>query len=171
MGFTVGIDLDVRYGEDLTRFMNMLHGSKHVLMVIDTNYVKRADTVPESGVATENRLIQKFIHYMKLGGGSYTFALRVSDRDETSIYVYRDPVKEVGLIPLDTNIRKLTATDASEFLRFGRTVKPNNGQSVVLLNDAGKVCIVTIRSITPEKNEKTYSPASVTFDYHIFIEE
>ena len=61
VGFNVGIDLDVDYGNSLSEFMSSIHDAKHVLMVADTSYVERANTVPSSGVDIENRWISKMI--------------------------------------------------------------------------------------------------------------
>lgn len=44
LGFDVLIDADVDYGNDLNGFMRRVDDSKRVLLVIDQNYVDRADT-------------------------------------------------------------------------------------------------------------------------------
>lgn len=54
IGHDVLIDADVDYGDSLTGFMQRATDSRHVLLVVDENYVYRADNVPESGVAIEN---------------------------------------------------------------------------------------------------------------------
>lgn len=59
IGFSVGIDADVDYGNDLSGFMRKIPESEHVLMIIDDNYTKRADNVPDSGVAFECGIISK----------------------------------------------------------------------------------------------------------------
>lgn len=58
MGFNVGIDAKVDYGNDLDGFMRKIPESKHILMVVDDNYVHRADTLPNSGVGIENAMIR-----------------------------------------------------------------------------------------------------------------
>lgn len=58
MGFIVGIDEDVKYGESLNGFMRKIREAEHVLMIVDENYVYRADNVPDSGVAFENRVLE-----------------------------------------------------------------------------------------------------------------
>lgn len=58
MGFNVGIDAKVDYGNDLDGFMRKIPESKHILMVVDDNYVHRADTLPNSGVGIENAIIR-----------------------------------------------------------------------------------------------------------------
>lgn len=55
IGFNVGIDINVDYGNSLTGFMNSICDANHVLMIADASYVERANSVPESGVATENK--------------------------------------------------------------------------------------------------------------------
>lgn len=59
LGFDVLIDADVDYGDDLNGFMRRVGDSKRVLLVVDRNYVDRADTMPESGVGKENRWISE----------------------------------------------------------------------------------------------------------------
>lgn len=62
MGFHVGIDAKVDYGNDLDGFMRKIPESKHVLMVVDDNYVHRANTLPDSGVGIENAIISEAIN-------------------------------------------------------------------------------------------------------------
>ena len=57
LGFDVLVDADVDYGNDLTGFMRKVIDSKHVLLIVDENYVERADSCPSSGVELENRWI------------------------------------------------------------------------------------------------------------------
>ncbi len=58
-GYDVLIDADVDYGDALTGFMRRAVDCRHVLMVVDENYVERADTMPDSGVGIENRWIRE----------------------------------------------------------------------------------------------------------------
>jgi hypothetical protein len=51
----VGIDVNLDYGSNLTE-------SKHVLLVIDENYVKRVNNKPNSGVGKENKWIKNVIN-------------------------------------------------------------------------------------------------------------
>lgn len=55
LGFDVLLDVDVDYGNDLSGFMRRVTESRHVLLVVDQNYIGRADTMPDSGVGKENR--------------------------------------------------------------------------------------------------------------------
>lgn len=57
LGYDVKIDEAVDYGSSLSGFMQEVTSAAHVLMIIDENYVRRADTMPESGVGIENRWI------------------------------------------------------------------------------------------------------------------
>lgn len=57
LGFDVLVDADVDYGDDLSGFMRRIADCEHVLLVVDQNYVERADTKPESGVGKESRWI------------------------------------------------------------------------------------------------------------------
>lgn len=51
------IDADVNYGDDLHGVMHRVSDSKRVLLVVDQNYVDRANNMPEPGVGKENRWI------------------------------------------------------------------------------------------------------------------
>lgn len=57
IGYDVLIDADVDYGDSLTGFMRRATDCRHVLMIVDENYVDRADHVSTSGVAFENQAI------------------------------------------------------------------------------------------------------------------
>lgn len=57
LGFDVLIDADLDYGDSLTGFMRKVVDARHVLMVVDDNYVVRANSRPGSGVAIENEWI------------------------------------------------------------------------------------------------------------------
>lgn len=50
IGFAVGIDEKVNYGESLGGFMRKIKESRHVLMIADENYAFRADNMPDSGL-------------------------------------------------------------------------------------------------------------------------
>jgi len=62
VGFDVLIDADVDYGDSLTGFMQRVTDCRHALMVVDENYVERADSIPGSGVAIENGWLQQASH-------------------------------------------------------------------------------------------------------------
>ena len=61
IGFHVGIDSEVDYGEDLTGFMREIEDAKRVLMIVDEGYVERADNYPDSGVGRETKTIQDVV--------------------------------------------------------------------------------------------------------------
>lgn len=61
LGFNVGIDEKVDYGNDLDGFMRKIPESKHVLMIVDENYTDRADNQPNSGVGIENSVIREVV--------------------------------------------------------------------------------------------------------------
>ena len=67
IGFNVGIDAKVDYGNDLDGFMRKIPESRHVLMVVDDNYVYRADNLPDSGVGRENAVIRDAIDFQPEG--------------------------------------------------------------------------------------------------------
>jgi len=57
IGFDVLIDADVDYGDSLTGFMRRLTDCRHVLLIVDENYVERADNSPNTGVGQETAWI------------------------------------------------------------------------------------------------------------------
>lgn len=57
LGYDVKIDEQVDYGSSLSGFMREVTSATHVLLIVDENYVQRADTMPDSGVGIENRWI------------------------------------------------------------------------------------------------------------------
>lgn len=57
MGYTVKIDEAVDYGSSLSGFMQEVTDASHVLLVVDENYVKRANNAPTSGVGIETKWI------------------------------------------------------------------------------------------------------------------
>lgn len=62
LGYDVRVDQDVDYGNSLIGFMRTLDDARHVLLVVDENYVNRADNVSSSGVAIENEWIRHVFH-------------------------------------------------------------------------------------------------------------
>lgn len=58
LGYTMLIDASVEYGSSLSNFMREVAAADRVLMIVDENYVERADNLPNSGVAIENRWIR-----------------------------------------------------------------------------------------------------------------
>ncbi len=57
VGYVVKIDEAVDYGSSLYGFMREVTEAAHVLMIIDENYVDRANNKPESGVGIETKWI------------------------------------------------------------------------------------------------------------------
>lgn len=55
IGYDVLVDADLDYGDGLSGFMRRATDCRHVLLVVDENYVYRADNLPDSGVGIENR--------------------------------------------------------------------------------------------------------------------
>ncbi|MDD0976911.1 toll/interleukin-1 receptor domain-containing protein [Pseudomonas fontis] len=55
IGFNVILDEEVDYGESLHGFMRQVVEAKHVLLIVDENYVDRADNLPASGVGIETK--------------------------------------------------------------------------------------------------------------------
>lgn len=59
IGYVVKIDEAVDYGSSLHGFMREVTESTHVLLIVDENYVDRANNKPESGVGIETKWISR----------------------------------------------------------------------------------------------------------------
>ena len=59
LGFDVLLDADLDYGNDLNGFMRRVADARHVLLVVDENYIERADNMPSSGVGKETAWISE----------------------------------------------------------------------------------------------------------------
>ena len=79
-------------------------------------------------------------------------ALMVSGCGVDSVYVYRDPIKAVGVV-LDEGI-----TDAAleSQLARGRNVVAHEGQTVVLMNEHGALSVVEILAVQLEISGESY---------------
>lgn len=62
IGYTVKIDEAVDYGSSLSGFMKEVINSAHVLLIVDENYIERANNKPESGVGIETKWISEVFH-------------------------------------------------------------------------------------------------------------
>ncbi|MBQ4775624.1 toll/interleukin-1 receptor domain-containing protein [Pectobacterium versatile] len=271
IGYVVKIDEAVDYGSSLHGFMREVTEAAHVLLVVDDNYVDRANNNPESGVGFETKWISSafsdkpatwlsvaFVrnpecmlpnwlidhkpkgfnfnsspeknnfpgafqideiwrwveglpadktnavplslvrkraarlervdalrdpalyaspalngsktfeyknhdHYT-VGHGEFEFKINFSERSHDSVYVYVDSgLKALGLI-VSPNFDR---SNVASFITPGRVVEPVMGQSVVLLNSHGVLCVITIDEVQREINAKEYVPAHVTFTYEI----
>jgi hypothetical protein len=275
LGYAVQIDAAVEYGSSLSGFMREVTEADRVLMIVDENYVERADNIPKSGVGIENRWIKEafekkpvswlsvlfinnarrilpawlldhnpkgfdfnsnqdrsdfpgfeqmdslwrwveglpadkahaltaevlrerivrieridalrdpanyanpamkdrvtFRHndhpYYKLGHGQYEFKINFSDRGSNSIFVYIDSgLKAIGLV----NAHNFDPSTVATFLSPGRDVAPVVGQSVVMMNSVGALCVMKIEAVQHEVNNHTYTPPEVTFSYEILAEQ
>jgi len=271
LGYDIKIDEAVDYGSSLSGFMQEVTDAAHVLLIIDENYVDRADNKPETGVGIETKWISgvfenkpaswlsvMFVrnpgrkmptwladHNPKgfnfnsnpdqnefpgtvqideiwrwieglpadktnavplaevrkraarierinaqrdpanyaspalkgrvtfeqgnnrdftVGHGEYEFKITFSNRGNDSVYVYIDSgLKAVGLITSPI----YDPLTVESFLTPARTAQPVVGQSVVLMNSHGGLCVITIDEVQPEVNAAKYIPAHVTFAYEI----
>ncbi|MEZ2585881.1 toll/interleukin-1 receptor domain-containing protein [Kluyvera intermedia] len=59
IGYTVKIDESVNYGSSLTGFMREVIEASHILLIVDENYVERANNIQSSGVGIENKYISE----------------------------------------------------------------------------------------------------------------
>lgn len=272
LGYSIKIDEKVDYGSSLSGFMKEITTSEHVLLIVDENYVERANNKPESGVGIETTWMKSvfddrppkwlsvvFVKNPKrklpswledknpkgfdfnavpekgefpgsvqidevwrwieglaahkgnavpiseiikrsarieridaqkdpsnycnpsltgcvtfkhrdnrdftVGYGEFEFKIKFSGRGQNSVYVYTDSgPKAVGLITRDD----YELASVESFLTPARTAEPNVGQSVVIMNSQGVLCIITIIEVQRETNEGgKYVPEHVVFEYQI----
>lgn len=272
VGYDIMIDENVTYGDSLNGFMRQIQDADRVLMIVDQNYVDRADNDPTSGVGYENQWIQAafeekpsnwltaiFInnptcalpnwleeHKPKgfdfrsgeerdgfpgstqiqelwrwieglptdkshaitaaelrqraarleridrqrdpsawanpqlsgsvqfnysnapgksftLGAGDHSFVLQVSSCGPDSVYVYRYPIHSVGLVPSE----ELKQAPLDECLTAGDAIELHVGQRAILMNHAGNLCLVELKSVQEEINNTSYVPPQIRFTYHI----
>jgi len=270
IGYDIKIDEAVDYGASLSGFMQKVTDASHVLLLVDENYVHRADNLPKSGVGIETKWISDvfknkpvtwlsvvyirnpelklpvwlakhnpkgfnfnsqseknqfpgafqindiwrwleglpadtknavpiavlrtraarieridrlrdpanyaspaikgnvtFRHddhqYFSVGYGEYEFKIQFSSRSQNSVYVLKDHINAVGLITTPT----YDPATVENFLRPGRSAEPNVGQSVVLMNSHGTLCIITIVEVQREVNDIDYIHPHVLFSYGI----
>lgn len=273
LGYNVKIDETVDYGSSLSGFMQEVTDASHVLLIVDENYVDRADNKPESGVGIETKWISSVFkdkpaswlsvvfvrnperkmpawlidqnpkgfnfnskpdknefpgavqiddiwrwieglpadkinavplaevrkrtarierinaqrepaNYVSpalkgrvtfrhrdnrdftVGHGEYEFKINFSGKGSDSVYVYIDSgLKAVGLITASI----YDPLTVESFLTPARTAEPIVGQSVVLMNSHGALCIITIDEVQPEVNATDYIPEHVTFSYEVVM--
>lgn len=273
LGFDVLVDANVDYGSDLTGFMRKVADSEHVLLIVDENYVERANNCAGSGVELENKWINEVYenrdpawlsvlfkdnpshglppwlagntpkgfdfnydgttpdrfpgseqvedlwrwieglpanrdsatpiatlreravrleeHALRAdsarwrssslsgevrfdyedapgktfrwGFGISEFKFQVSGRAHDSVYVYRDPIKAVGIVRGEQN----DDWNLARHLSSGRNVVAKVGQSVVLLNHEGRLAVVEILEVQQEVNESEYVAPSVAFKWRV----
>ncbi len=271
LGYGVLIDADLDYGDALTGFMRQVVETGHVLMVVDENYVDRADTLPGSGVGVENHWLAAVYgdrpatwlsvlfkdnpeyrlpwltahepkghsfnadpsagdfpgseqieelwrwveglpanrdnatsvatlrrraahlerHQLKsepsrwrspslTGEAHFTFldatdktyrwgyrqaefALRVSGCGDRSVYVYRDPIRAVGVV----RAQYAPPSDLEAHLSPGRSVIAEEGETVVLMNEHGALCRVEIVKVQRESTGTTYIAPYLDFRWEV----
>jgi hypothetical protein len=273
LGYTIKIDETVDYGSSVSGFMQQVVDATHVLLIVDKNYVNRADNKPETGVGIETKWIRDAFKHkpagwlsvvfvqnpehklpawlaehnpkafnfnsnpdknefpgatqidaiwrwveglpadksnavslaeirrraariervdmqrdpanysnpalkdrvtfkhndnrdFTVGHGEYEFKINFSGRGGDSVYVYIDSgLKAVGLITTPS----YDPLTVESFLRHARIAEPVVGQSVVLMNSHGALCVITIDEVHPEVNTADYIPEHVTFSYEVLM--
>ncbi|MCO8161094.1 toll/interleukin-1 receptor domain-containing protein [Pseudomonas sp. 21LCFQ010] len=274
IGYNVKIDEVVDYGSSVSGFMRSVTEAAHVLLVVDENYVYRANNLPDSGVGIETRwmsgafpdkpsswLSVLFVgnpdcllpHWLidhnpkgfdftaipeknefpgslqidevwrwieglpadkshavplsvvrrraarleravtrrdpalyanpalkgrvtfryrehshfTIGQGKFKFKIRFSGHSPNSIHVYKDsPIEDMGLIVAES----YDPLTVDAFMTPGDVVVPLIGQSVVLLNEYGIMCVITIEEIQRVVNDRNFVPEHVVFTYEILVE-
>lgn len=98
------------------------------------------------------------------GLGASEFALNVSGcGDDDSVYVYKDPVTAVGLVRSETP----DDADLARHLVPGRTVTAHVGQTVVLMNNHGRLAIVDVVDVQREQTDGQYVAPYVEFRWRV----
>ena len=108
---------------------------------------------------------------VELGQGIYLFKVKFSTRGGDSIYVYKDYAHAIGMVPDNINNESLNADILASYITSRRTVEPRVGQRVVVQNEHGCICLMTITDVREENTEGELIPERVTFNYKIFAEE
>jgi len=88
LGYAVLIDSALAYGASLSNFMREATEADRVLMIVDENYVERADHCPKSGVAVENQWIEgvfgekpvSWLSVLFVGNPRYSLPIWIKDR-------------------------------------------------------------------------------------------
>lgn len=271
LGYDVKIDEAVDYGSSLNGFMREVTEAEHVLLIVDENYVDRANNKPTSGVGIETNWIsgvfddkpatwlsvvfvrnpkhqvpEWLVHHnpkgfnfnsdsdsnkfpgavqidevwrwieglpadksnaiplsevrkrsarmeridalrdsgnysnpklngrvtfrysdhrdYTIGHGEYEFKINFSSCGSDSVYVYTDSgLKAVGLI----TTASYDPDTVESFLTPARIATPRVGQSVVLMNRNGALCVITIDEVQAEVNGTEHVPPHVTFSYGV----
>lgn len=102
-----------------------------------------------------------------VGFGQFEFGLRVLSRGATSVYVYSDPIKAVGI----ARGRRGENTDAASYLTPARTGEPTVGDSVLLMNGLGALCWIDVLKIEEEKKDDAYRGPSIDFRFQLVNED
>lgn len=92
------------------------------------------------------------------GFGASDFALQVSGCGDDSVYVYKDPVTAIALVrgnaPEDADLARHLIPD--------RAVTARVGQTIVLMNEHGRLAIVEVVEVQPERTDGQYIAPYVT---------
>lgn len=87
----------------------------------------------------------------------------MSDHGNDSVYVYKDPIKALGIVRgTDTNITALES-----YLSPGRSVVAEVGDTVVLMNEHGRLALVEIKGIQREETGTPYIAPYVEFMWRV----
>lgn len=97
-----------------------------------------------------------------LGHGVYEFRFNVSECGNQTLHVYNDDVLAVDILPQSRSI-----DEAAGNIQEGRRVIVDKGQSVILLNDDGRLCVIRIIDVLNTGNPNS---TFVDFSYKIVCE-
>lgn len=128
LGYVVRIDEAVDYGSSLTGFMRDVVDAHHVLLVVDENYVVRADTMPTSGVGIETKWIsgaystkpENWLSVLWVGNPGYSLPGWMGGIDPKGF--------DFNAIPADGNFPG--ASQLNELWRWIEGLPPSSGCSI-----------------------------------------
>lgn len=102
-----------------------------------------------------------------VGQGEHQFKIMFSAYDARGVRVYRDSnLHGIGLLPPKAVARE----KLGDYLKGRRQVAASIGESVLLQNTAGLLCIIKILAVQEEVNADPLISAEVTFSYEIFAD-
>ena len=171
LGYDVLVDADVDYGDSLAGFMRRVTEAAHVLLIVDTNYVDRADNFPESGVAVENTWLASVL----TDRPSDWLTALFKDNDNSRLPQWLTEHKPKGhWFNADADAGDFPGSEQIEDLwRWVEGLPPNRdkvGQTVVLMNKDGMLSVVEIVGVQRESTGSPYVAPYVDFTWRV-IEE
>ncbi|WP_169456803.1 toll/interleukin-1 receptor domain-containing protein [Corynebacterium terpenotabidum] len=96
------------------------------------------------------------------GFGEQEFTLHVSECGDDSIYLYKDPIEAVGVLRPEA----APEDDLAAHLSSGRTVEPRTGETAVLMNKYGALCLVEFLSVRRSSSSPYVAP-SIDFQWQV----
>ncbi|TKD65600.1 toll/interleukin-1 receptor domain-containing protein [Micrococcus luteus] len=165
IGYDVLVDADVDYGDSLNGFMQRAVGCRHVLLIVDENYVERADNLPDSGVGIENGWI-KGVYAQK---PSTWLSVMFKDNPGSALPAWVSNAKPKGL-SFNADSRKGTfpgSEQVEELWRWieGLPANRDHATSIAILRERGVRLETIDRYRDPAMWAAPATEGEVTFEY------